>query len=61
MEEYRKKWGRMAEDSKEGLGSEWVVVTMFVVVVDHIVFMCSEWISEQAANFSCTALTDWIL
>jgi len=32
LEEYRKKWGQMAEASEEGLGSKWAVVPMIVVV-----------------------------
>jgi hypothetical protein len=30
--EYRKKQGRMAEASEEGLGSKWAVLPMIVVV-----------------------------
>jgi len=39
LEEYRKKQGRMAEASEEGLGSKWAVVPMIVVVVvGHVMY-----------------------
>ena len=33
MQEYRKKQGRRAEASEEGLGSKWAVVPIIVVVI----------------------------
>jgi hypothetical protein len=40
LEECCKEQGQLAEDSKEGLGSEWAVVPMMMMMILYYIILC---------------------